>query len=454
MKLTKNNLYLAIKFISIPFVFMDSYSFFSIPISWIGLSILVVPSISNLKNKAFRIYFFGGVVFLFVFNLENFVLYFNETFDFSSKIYDILRYYNLISFFFVFSFVIKFFNVVNYMKFQMFLKWFIFSYSLIIIYIYFAQIFDLYEPFRNRDNTNLLGESTQSIFWLSQPHRAMGTFREPIFLVAFYYPMVLIYFYNTKEKNYFLAVITGLSLGLTRSDYLKFFVIVFIIFLTISYIKNNYLNIPIYVLFLFIFIFSSIGILECNVNQFSSECSDYPEVVDRINSSEELKITSGSNNDESLLDRDRINVVNFFLENIDNLKPVGIQNVTLKYQEYFVSKISKEMYFTNRTLPKYLLTRYNSQNFRTGYYSLLDNKPNVQNLFVFYTVGFGYIFILFLLLYFINLLYTVEINLNFLFHLYLISFFLMSPIEELNAYSGLLLGITSILLDRKKNEQV
>ena len=454
MKLNKNNLYLAITFFSILLIFMDSYSFFSVPVSWIGLSFLILPSVTNFKDKNFRQYFFYIVAFLFVLNLNSFINIIYNKFDYSFEPYSLLRYLNLISFFLVYFFVLNFFKNKNYSKFLQFVKLFVYTYSLIIIYIYFAQIFDLYEPLRNRANTNLLGNSAQSTFWLSQPHRAMGTFREPIFLVAFYYPMVLLYFINTKENNYILAIISGASLGLTRSNYLKLYVLIFIIILIFYYFKNKYINIPIYILFSSIFIFSSIGLLECNVNQSSKECREYPETVEKINSSGDFRILSGTNNDEPFLDRDRSNVVVFFLDNITNLKPVGIQNVTSKYQEHFVSEISEEMYFINRTLPKYLLTRYNSQNFRTGYYSLLDSKPNVQNLFVFYTIGFGYIFLLFLFLYFLNLFFTKKINFNLFFYLYILSFVLMSPIEEVNAYYGLLIGFAKILLSEKENEYI
>ena len=454
MKLNKKNLYLAITFFSILLIFMDSYSLFSIPVTWIGLSFLILPSVTNFKDKFFRQYFYYLVVFLFAVNLSSLIGIIDNNFDYSFELYSLLRYFNFVSFFFVYFFVIKFFNNENYSKFLRFVKLFIYIYSLIIIYIYFAQIFDLYEPLRNRANTNLLGNSSQSTFWLSQPHRAMGTFREPIFLVAFYYPIVLLYFINTKDNDYFLAIVTGISLGLTRSNYLKLYVLIFIIFLIFNYLKNNYLNVPIYILFSFIFIFSSFGILECNVNQSSKECKEYPETVEKINSSGDFKILSGTSNNETFLDRDRSNVLFFFLDNINNLKPVGIQNVTLKYQEHFVSEISEEMYFINRTLPKYLLTRYNSQNFRTGYYSLLDSQPNVQNLFVFYTIGFGYIFLLFLFLYFLNLFFTKKLNFNLFFYLYISSFVLMSPIEEVNAYYGLLIGLTKILLSKKENENI
>ena len=44
MKIDKNNIYVNIIFISIFLIFLDAYEIFSIPISWIGLSFLLVPS--------------------------------------------------------------------------------------------------------------------------------------------------------------------------------------------------------------------------------------------------------------------------------------------------------------------------------------------------------------------------------------------------------------------------
>ena len=50
MKLNKDTNYLIVIFISIIFIFLDAYEIFSIPISWIGMSLLLALSLIEYKN--------------------------------------------------------------------------------------------------------------------------------------------------------------------------------------------------------------------------------------------------------------------------------------------------------------------------------------------------------------------------------------------------------------------
>ena len=50
MKLSKDIIYTYLIFISIFLVFLDAYQFYSIPLSWIGLILLVPVSIYEIKN--------------------------------------------------------------------------------------------------------------------------------------------------------------------------------------------------------------------------------------------------------------------------------------------------------------------------------------------------------------------------------------------------------------------
>ena len=108
---------------------------------------------------------------------------------------------------------------------------FITFFSAVTIYIFIAQIFDLYEPFRNRANTDI-DEMSQATFWLSQPHRAMSTFREPVIFVTFFLPLVLIYLKHDDKKNYLIASIAGFALGLSKSDLLR---VISVVLITVSY---------------------------------------------------------------------------------------------------------------------------------------------------------------------------------------------------------------------------
>ena len=81
-----------------------------------------------------------------------------------------------------------------------YLRYFIYFFSTLTIYIFISQIFD----FMNHLGTGLIqiyiGEAVQSTFWLSHPHRAMGTFREPVFLVSFFFPISYFIFILFKRK--------------------------------------------------------------------------------------------------------------------------------------------------------------------------------------------------------------------------------------------------------------
>ena len=98
------------------------------------------------------------------------------------------------------------------------------------------------------------------------------------------------------------------------------------------------------------------------------------------------------------------------------------------------------MYFTNRTLPYYLLTRYSTLDFGTGNYSTLKFTPNVQNLVIFYTHAFGYVFPALVFLLIIDLLIKEKFSTKSIFFLMNLMFISISPIEEVNAYYGLVLG--------------
>ncbi len=456
MKLNKDTNYLIVIFISIIFIFLDAYEIFSIPISWIGMSLLLALSLIEYKNlftkntKDILLFLLSIVLIPQVFYL----VFFDSSI--SDLVYIFLRLFNLVSFFTVLFFTLYFLQNKKLDLFLKYTKYLIYFFSITTIYIFVAQIFDLYEPLRNRSNTNIYGESMQSIFWLSEPHRAMGTFREPVFLVTFFFPIVLLYLHKTNRKNFLIPVVSGIALGLTRSNYVKLFCIIFLVFLLIQYLLKREIKFEFIIFFGLIIVFSTFGVFECNLNPESIECLEYQEDVENMNSSGEIKIDSNIDEPVVELGNDRINVIKYFLSSIKFVNPESFSNVNSDFQSYSSLKVNEEMYFSNRTLPKYLLQRYSTENFGTGNYSLIKYKINVQNLFVFYTQALGIIFPLFLFLSIFHFLYTKKINLKSMFLLLVILFFFVSPIEEVNSYYGLIIGITYNFLfkDRITYEQI
>ena len=456
MKLNKDTNYLIVIFFSIIFIFLDAYELFSIPVSWIGMSLLLALSLieyRNLFSKNTKDILL--IAFTIVLIPQIFYIVFFESSS-SDLVYIFLRIFNLVSFFSVLFFTLHFLQSKKLDLFLKYTKYLIYFFSIATIYIFIAQIFDLYEPLRNRSNTNIYGESMQSIFWLTEPHRAMGTFREPVFLVTFFFPIVLLYLQNIDKKTFLIPVLSGIALGLTRSNYMKLFCIIFLVFLLIQYFLKKKIKFDFIIFFGLIIVFSTFGVFECNLNPESIQCLEYQDDVENMNSSGEIKIDSNINEPVVELGNDRINVIKYFLTSIKFINPESFSNVNSDFQSYSSLKVNEEMYFSNRTLPKYLLQRYSTENFGTGNYSLIKYKINVQNLFVFYTQALGVIFPLFLFLFTSHFLFTNKMNLKSSFLLLIILFFFVSPIEEVNSYYGLIIGIAYNFLykDRIKYEQI
>ena len=153
-----------------------------------------------------------------------------------------------------------------------------------------------------------------------------------------------------------------------------------------------------------ILFFSTFGVLECNLNPDSVECGEYKNDVENINRSGKLKIKSNTVSSVVEIGTERLNVINYFYESLGSLKPNGLNNVSQNFQTFESTDIANEMYLTNRTVPEYLLNRYSTKNFGTGNYSVLKYELNVQNIIVFYTQGFGVVFVALLFILLIDLL--------------------------------------------------
>ena len=82
------------------------------------------------------------------------------------------------------------------------------------LYVFIAQIFNFFEPFRNRPGTGIFGFDEQTNFWIYGSHRLIGSFREPIFLVSILFPVFVILHFKTNitKLNYALfAILFGLT---------------------------------------------------------------------------------------------------------------------------------------------------------------------------------------------------------------------------------------------------
>ena len=133
-----------------------------------------------------------------------------------------------------------------------------------------------------------------------------------------------------------------------------------------------------------------------------------------------------------------------------NLVPKGVTKVNADFSSYLSQDISNEMYLTNRTLPEFLLSRYEAKNFGTGNYSLLRYYPNVQNLFINASLSLGAAFISFMFLVILHLFTSLEKNVSFYLFFLLALFFLVTPVEEFNAFTALVLGAGFNMIISKK----
>ena len=267
---------------------------------------------------------------------------------------------------------------------------------------------------------------TQATFWLSQPHRAMSTFREPVIFVTFFFPLVLIYLKYNNNKNYLIAVMSGFALGLSKSDLLRVIGLLIVFYLLLNYLSTKEIKISFVFLILSMFTSSTLGFLECNLNPDSIECSKFEEDVKKINDSGDIKIKINSSNPVNL-DNDRLSSIRFFLDTLPNLNPEGIGIVNIKFNDY-MNERSEETQLS------------------------IENMRNVQNLIIFYTLGFGFVFPVTVFLVYLNLFITKKRDFDLLFFFILSIFLFISPIEELNAYFGLILGLSFILFTKNKNE--
>ena len=421
---------------------LDAYSYFNIPLQWVGLAFLSLFLLINLKFIETR---YNTILYLFVTLLFLPILF--EIISDNSLLSNLsyqLRIFNFVTFLIAFYASLSLFRNMNNETFINYLEKLLVFVSLIAIYIFFSQIFDLYEPLRNRSNTSYRGSiSIQTTFWPYEPHRAMSTFREPVLFISYMIPLSFILFFEKNKINFFTILTISLALGLSRSDLLRIYIFLGLIVYFFIGIYKKFFEIRKVLPLILILLFSLISIKECAVNPTSQECRD-------LNVTTDVRVISFEDIDSVIeVDIDRSNTLNYLTSGNINFVGDGFNSIVKNFQNYVTEEINNEMYLTNRVLPKYLNSRYQAQNFGTGDYPIVFYPRNTQSLFVNLLSAFGVLPLIIISI----LLYVLILNRNkarVIEFTFLTSFFLIIPIEEFNALTGLILGYAYTIMIRKQ----
>lgn len=425
-------------------IFLEAYQIFSIPLSWIGLSLIFLYSF-NFKNifttnPLLKVLLIGFII-LIIIDLS-FIASNSHLLNIQ---YFVLRIFNIISFVVLFI-LFKNNDVIQDLQLDTKITNFIIIFSVLSIYIYFAQIFDLFEPLRNRSNTSVYSNSLQTTFWPEVSHRALGTFREPSYLVSYFLPLIYLRIKSLNKLSFTTLILCSAIIGLAKSDFSLVFCAFLLLIEIIEFITRKRIDYQIIIFSIIVISFSQINIVECNLNPDSKDCLNYFEEKEEANIFNDDIVFNDSNNfteeNDSLIDFDneRFAIYRFVLDSFDNIDHKGVLYANIVFQEYSSKLTQIEMYLTNRTQPNYLLDNFPTQNFGTGRYSLIRYPINLQNKLVFYYVSYGPLVLVIIILLLLNLIKIYNNNFQFKYFIVMILFLILSPIEELNSYFGFILG--------------
>lgn len=425
-------------------IFLEAYQIFSIPLSWIGLSLIFLYSF-NFKNifttnPLLKVLLIGFII-LIIIDLS----FIASNPHLLNIQYFVLRMFNIISFVVLFI-LFKNNDVIQDLQLDTKIKNFIIIFSVLSIYIYFAQIFDLFEPLRNRSNTSVYSNSLQTTFWPEASHRALGTFREPSYLVSYFLPLIYLRIKSLNKLSFTTLILCSAIIGLAKSDFSLVFCAFLLLIEIIEFITRKKIDYQIIIFSIIVISFSQINIVECNLNPNSKDCLNYFEEKEEANIFNDDIVFNDSNNfteeNDSLIDFDneRFAIYRFVLDSFDNIDHKGVLYANIVFQEYSSKLTQIEMYLTNRTQPNYLLDNFPTQNFGTGRYSLIRYPINLQNKLVFYYVSYGPLVLVTIILLLLNLIKNYNNNFQFKYFIVIILFLILSPIEELNSYFGFILG--------------
>ena len=436
--------------VSFLLIIFDSYEIFEVPLSWLGSFLLTLIVFILYRKEEIK---FNQLIFVCVLvGLMPTLLTLNYSFYSEDEIiYILLRIFSFISFAFT-SFVI---SKSNYKKVVLAsLKSTFYIAILFSLYLYIAQIFNLYEPFRNRPGTGILGFDQQNNFWISGSHRMVGTFREPVFLVSILFPIFLVvHFKNMNSIKFYIGA--ALLFGLTKSE-LALILVIFLIIIDL-FRKNIGFNNLIFFLVFFICFF--IPIKECDISPTNIECPQYTitdstssnqfnnEEIENINESTESTVTNQLDSVQ-FEDSERSDIISFTLDFISLNSGFGFNNTNEIYTKHLSKNINHEMYLVNRTLPEYLKVKYLSKSFGTGRYFLTYENINIQNNLLFNTFSIGLIYLVFIMLFLIYFFYKdFDQGLKYLLLVVSIS---LASFEDLLPIFGLCIGLM-FTMDRNES---
>ena len=432
-------------FLGFLLIFLEAYQIFSIPVSWIGLSLIFLYAFSfkNIftTNPLLKVLLLGFII-LIIIDLS-FIASNPQLLNIQ---YFALRIFNIISFVVLFI-LFKNNDVIQDLQLDTKIKNFIIIFSVLCIYIYFAQIFDLFEPLRNRSNTSVYSNSLQTTFWPEASHRALGTFREPSYLVSYFLPLIYLRIKSLNKLSLTTLILCSTIIGLAKSDFSLVFCALLLLIEIIEFLTRKKIDYQIIIFSIIVISFSQINIVECNLNPAGKDCLIYFEEKEEANIFNDDIVFKDSNDNSikeksSLIDFDneRFAIYRFVLDSFNNNDHKGVLYANIIFQEYSSKLTQIEMYLTNRTQPNYLLDFFPTQNFGTGRYSLIRYPINLQNKLVFYYVSYGPLVLVIIILLILNLIKNYNNNFQLKYFIVMILFLILSPIEELNSYFGFILG--------------
>ena len=419
-------------FLSLTLVFLDSYEFMEFPLTWLGNFLIVGICIFIFIKERMRT---NLLLLLVIFTTMLPTIFNLFTFDFISSeiIYTITRVASYL------GFIITFFVISKSQFKNIIFKNLTNVFYLVIalsIYTYFAQLFNFYEPYRNRPGTGILGFDIQTNFWISDSHRMMGTFREPVFLVSILFPSFLVIHYKSINTTFF-YFLSAVLFGLTKSE---LSLILLLAFLFVEIILTKKLNLKVLIFAIVFFLGFFIPINECDISPQNYECPQNNDIETTNDSyDEDLENQLTSPKDFEFQNRERLDSVEFFTDFLSENTGYGFQSTNQIYTSYLAKEVNNEMYLTNRTLPEYLNVRYLSGSFGTGRYFLTYENINLQNNFMFnlFSIGMIYLIILFCIILF-SLQNNLQNGIKITFILFSVA---IASIEDLLPIYGLYLSL-------------